>query len=90
MTVRNIREICISEDLSQHHQVPPQLLRGDPLRRQQRTEALRAQSEDEGNYACRASNGYNEAEDRVDITVLDLQVQESVWTTLTLPTAKKS
>ena len=27
--------------------------------------------------ACRASNGYNEAEDRVDITVVDLQVQDS-------------
>ena len=37
----------------------------------------RAQPEDGGNYVCRASNGYNEAEDRVDITVEDLQVQDS-------------
>ena len=37
----------------------------------------RAQPEDGGNYVCRASNGYNEAEDRVDITVLDLKVQDS-------------
>ena len=35
----------------------------------------RAQPMDGGNYICRASNGYNEAEDRVDITVEDLQVQ---------------
>ena len=34
-------------------------------------------AQDGGNYACRASNGYNEAEDRVDITVEDLQVQDS-------------
>ena len=37
----------------------------------------RAQPEDGVNYICRASNGYNEAEDRVDITVLDLKVQDS-------------
>ena len=37
----------------------------------------RAQPENGGNYVCRASNGYNEAGDRVDITVLDLRVQDS-------------
>ena len=37
----------------------------------------RAQPADGGNYACRASNGYKEAEDRVDITVEDLQVQDT-------------
>ena len=34
----------------------------------------RAQSDDGGNYRCRASNGYNEAEDSVDLVVEDLQV----------------
>ena len=37
----------------------------------------RAQPENGGNYACRAGNGYNVAEDRVDITVLNLQVQDN-------------
>ena len=37
----------------------------------------RARPEDGGSYVCRASNGYNEAEDRVEITVDDLQVQDS-------------
>ena len=56
---------------------------GAPLDRNARVRVLfnntlaidRAQPEDGGNYVCRASNGYNEAEDRVDITVEDLQVQ---------------
>ena len=34
----------------------------------------RAQADDSGNYMCRASNGYNEAEDSVNIKVEDLQV----------------
>ena len=58
---------------------------GAPLDRNARVRVLfnntlaidRAQPEDGGNYVCRASNGYNEAEDRVDITVEDLQVQDS-------------
>ena len=33
-------------------------------------------TQDGGNYACRVSNGYNEAEEGW-ITVLDLQVQDS-------------
>jgi hypothetical protein len=36
----------------------------------------RAQSDDSGNYRCRASNGYKEAEDSVDLVVEDLQVQD--------------
>lgn len=36
----------------------------------------RAQADDSGNYLCRASNGYKEAEDSVNLTVEDLQVQE--------------
>ena len=58
---------------------------GAPLDRNARVRVLsnntlaidRAQPEDGVNYTCRASNGYNEAEDRVDITVEDLQVQDS-------------
>ena len=58
---------------------------GAPLDRNARVRVLsnntlaidRAQPEDGVNYICRASNGYNEAEDRVDITVEDLQVQDS-------------
>jgi len=34
----------------------------------------RAQPEDGGNYVCRGSNGYSEAQDSVDIVVEDLQV----------------
>ena len=34
----------------------------------------RAQADDSGNYLCRASNGYKEAEDSVNLTVEDLQV----------------
>ena len=34
----------------------------------------RAQSDDSGNYRCRSSNGYKEAEDSVDLVVEDLQV----------------
>ena len=34
----------------------------------------RAMPSDGGNYMCRGSNGYNEAQDSVDIVVEDLQV----------------
>ena len=34
----------------------------------------RAQPEDGGNYVCRGSNGYSEAQDSVNIVVEDLQV----------------
>ena len=35
----------------------------------------RAQPEDGGNYVCRGSNGYSEAQDSVNIVVEDLQVK---------------
>jgi len=57
---------------------------GYPLDRNSRVKVLfnntlaidRAQPDDGGTYLCRGSNGYNEAEDSVSITVENLQVQD--------------
>jgi len=60
------------------------LKNGYPLDRSSRVRVLfnntlaidRAQPADGGNYICRGSNGYSEAQDSVNIVVEDLQVQD--------------
>ena len=61
------------------------LKNGYPLDRSSRVRVLfnntlaidRAQPADAGNYICRGSNGYSEAQDNVSIVVEDLQVRTS-------------